>query len=57
MALSIWFWVIYVLTLIFGFWSNYTPGSPYPVKNLGGSSLFFVLIFLLGWAVFGSAIK
>ena len=57
MSLSIWFWVIYVLALIFGFWSNYTPGSPYPVKNLGGSLLFFVLVGLLGWAVFGSAIK
>jgi hypothetical protein len=38
MPLSILFWVLMILWLIFGFWVNRVPGSPYPWER-GGSHL------------------
>jgi hypothetical protein len=57
MELKNWFWVFYVLALILWGWMEYVPGQPYPVRRLPGGLLFFVLIGLLGWQVFGSAVK
>lgn len=53
MQISIWFWVIYVIAFIFSAWT----GSPNWRGWAGGSLVFFVLVGLLGYAVFGSAIK
>ncbi len=57
MPLSIWFWVFYVLGIVFGLWSNYVPGQPYPWPRSGALLLTWILIGLLGWQVFGSAVK
>ena len=57
MALQIWFWVIYVLSLVFSIWTGRDEANPYPYKRWGGSLLFYILIGILGYAAFGSPIK
>lgn len=57
MAAGAWFWIIYVLCVIFGFmWNNpWRPASPYgPFTSV---LAIFVLLFLLGWRVFGSFLR
>jgi len=53
MSLSILFWVLYVVALVFGAYSNRAnfPGW------FGGSLVQFILIGVLGWAVFGAAVR
>lgn len=42
------FWIVWLVALIFGVW------SAWPVNRAsGGSLVFYVLTFLLGWGVFG----
>jgi hypothetical protein len=57
MQLSIWFWVIYVLSLLFSVWGNW-PAAPGPAgfRPLGSWMLFYVLVGILGYAQFGSAV-
>lgn len=52
MSLSLLFWVLYILAFFFSAYLNRTnwPGWA------GGNLLHFVLIGILGWAVFGAAI-
>ena len=57
MPLQILFWVLMIIWLVFGFWSGYVPGQPYPVKSWGGSLLIFVLLAVLGWQVFGAPVR
>jgi len=59
MPLGFLFWLLFVIWVLFGGWSSYqvsqaTPGNWRP---LGGHFLAAVLIFLLGWKVFGFVIK
>ncbi len=51
------FWVIYIITVLFGLWANYTPGQPFGIRPFGQFFVQMILIGLLGWAVFGAAIK
>ena len=53
MNLALLFWVLYIVALVFGAYTNRT-GWP---NWVGGGLLYFVLIGILGWAVFGSMIK
>lgn len=53
MQIGLLFWVLWIIALVFGL---YTNRANWPTWA-GGSLLYFVLIGLLGWAVFGSAIK
>jgi len=57
MTLAIWFWIIYVLSLVFSIWSDWprTPG-PAGYGPVGGRLLFYVLIGLLGWQAFGGPV-
>ncbi len=57
MPLAILFWVLMIIWLVFGAWSGYTPGQPYPFKNWGGSLLIFILLAILGWAQFGAPVR
>lgn len=57
MPLSILFWVIMIVWLVFGVWSSYTPGQPYPFRPLAVNFLLFILFCLLGWAQFGAPVK
>jgi len=55
MNLSLLFWVIYIISLIFGVWTNWPPEAN-KAKPLGLSLIIFILIGLLGWQVFGPAV-
>ena len=55
MSAGIWFWIIYVISLVFGLgWAYRTPESrsyaPY-------GFVLWVLIGLVGWGVFGPPIR
>jgi len=53
MTLSLVFWLLMLIWLVFGLWSNW-PVQNRP--NLGGTVLLFILLLLLGWRVFGPPI-
>jgi hypothetical protein len=57
MPLQIFFWVLMLLWLVLGLWSDYVPGQPYPFKVWGGNLVLFVLLLILGWGVFGAPVK
>jgi hypothetical protein len=49
------FWILMILWFFFGLWWNYEqPGFK---GWLGSSLLLFVLLFILGWAVFGFVVQ
>ncbi len=52
MPLSIFFWVLFIIWVLFG---GYRYRADYP--SLGGHGLLAVLIFLIGWAVFGFVVQ
>ncbi len=63
MPIGILFWVLMLLWLLFGLYWNW-PGGPsgQPAGSasfgiLGGNLLLFILLFLLGWKVFGFMIQ
>jgi hypothetical protein len=56
MHIGLWFWIIFVISLLFGGWSNRTV---FTKKNYGpvfSDFIVFILMFLLGWHCFGSII-
>ena len=57
MSAAIWFWLIYILSLLFGFWTEYVPGQPYPYPRGFRHLLFYVLVGILGYAQFGGPIR
>lgn len=57
MPLSILFWVLMIVWLIFGFYSEYVPGQPYPIVRGGRHLIIFILFGILGWAQFGGPVK
>jgi hypothetical protein len=58
MSIGFLFWLLMVLWLVFGMYWNW-PSQPGPAGfgPLGSSLLLFILLFLLGWAVFGFVIQ
>jgi len=58
MAAGIWFWILFVITLIFGLWGM-NPWRPAgtPWAPFGGWLVLFILIGILGWGVFGPPIR
>ena len=54
MTLSTWFWVIYVITLLFGGYFGYNSGQKY---WWNGWVVNAILFFIVGLEVFGSPIK
>lgn len=57
MTLSVLFWFLMIIWLLFGAWRDYVPGQPYPLRAWGANLLIFVLLAILGWAQFGAPIK
>jgi hypothetical protein len=57
MPIQIVFWVLYLLALVFGFIIPAAGPSPFNWRGSAGSLLIFVLIGILGWQVFGAAIR
>ncbi len=51
------FWILMLLWLVLGAWAEWTPGQSYPMRRLPGSILLLVLLGLLGWRVFGAAVR
>ena len=56
MSFELLFWILMLLWLVFGWWYNYVPGQPYPVRQGAWSFLLFILLAILGWKVFGSPV-
>jgi hypothetical protein len=57
MPLGFLFWLLMVLWLLFGvFWSHW-PMSQENYRPFGGSLLLFVLLFIIGWKLFGFVIQ
>ena len=56
MALSIAFWVLMLLWLVFQCWSGYDPARPF-LRWGGPYVVLFVLMAILGWGVFGAPIN
>ena len=57
MPLGILFWVLYVVAIVFGFWSNYQAGQPLAVRQFGAYGILWLLVGFLGWQVFGPVVK
>jgi hypothetical protein len=55
MAIGLLFWVLMLLTLLLGLAITWPRQAPY--YGLGGSLLWWVLLALLGWRVFGPALS
>lgn len=49
MSLALAFWIIMLVWLIFGFWSNRAN-----LAAGGGNLILFFLLCLIGWKVFGA---
>lgn len=56
MSLSLLFWMLYILTILFGGWSYYEPAQPLWFRRAGAFLVVWVLIGILGWKVFGPAL-
>jgi hypothetical protein len=59
MGANIWFWLIYVITLLFGFWGvgPWGNASRPAWAPFGGWMVLFILIGILGLHDFGSPIR
>jgi len=61
MPLGYFFWMIYVIAILFGAWSNYeaTPAGQSPIwmRRAGAYFVLWLLVGLLGYATFGSVFK
>jgi membrane protein YdbS with pleckstrin-like domain len=57
MPLGILFWVVYVIAILFGVWSNYEAAQPLWFKRAGAYLVLWLLVGFLGWQVFGPVVK
>lgn len=58
MTIAFLFWLLMILWLVFGLWSNWpTDATRGYFRPLGGSLLLFILLFLLGWRAFGFPLR
>ena len=57
MPLSVWFWTIYVIAILFGVWSSYESGQPLWYRRAGAYAVLWLLVGLLGYGVFGPVVK
>ncbi len=57
MPMGILFWVLMLLWLVFGFWSNRDDLRAGKYTWAGGSLLLFILLALLGWKAFGPPLQ
>lgn len=55
MSLSLLFWILMLLWLIFGGLERWGPPGQY--WGWGGWLLIFILMVILGWQVFGAPVK
>lgn len=55
MSLGLCFWILWLLCLVFGFWSIYPAAGG--IRVVGFPLIVFILLTLLGWKVFGPPIQ
>ena len=60
MGANVWFWILFVITLVFGIfvqgpWRGTQPA--YPWAPFGSWLILFILIGILGWGVYGPPIR
>lgn len=56
MSFGLVFWILMLLWLVLGCWSNRASIKAGAFSGLGGGLLLFILLLLLGWKVFGPPI-
>ncbi len=56
MPLGLFFWVIYIIAVLFGFWANYEAAQPLWYRRAGAYLILWLLVGVIGWQVFGAAI-
>jgi uncharacterized RDD family membrane protein YckC len=60
MTIGFVFWLLMILWLVFGLYWTWPQGGnsgPRAFGPVGGNLLLFILLFLLGWRVFGFIIQ
>ena len=57
MPMGILFWVIYVIAILFGVWSNYAVNDPAWTRRAGAYGVLWLLVGILGWHAFGPVIS
>jgi len=59
MKISLLFWILMLIWLVFGIWVYWptTTGTAIAFGFVGGNLLLFFVIGLLGWKVFGSPLQ
>jgi hypothetical protein len=55
MTIAFIFWLILLLWALFGFYGHYNTPAGQPGRRvvIGGDFVLFVLLFLIGWKLFG----
>ena len=58
MSLGLIFWILMLIWLVFGMWSNWpaSGSASESLRPMGGTVLLFILLLLLGWNQFGPPI-
>jgi hypothetical protein len=51
------FWILMILWAVLGIYQGRPNDGKWNWGGVGGSLLLFVLLFLLGWGIFGFAIR
>lgn len=57
MTIGFLFWLLMILWFLFGLYWNRTAFAGGDYSVFGGNLLLFILLFLLGWKVFGFVIQ
>lgn len=57
MPMSMLFWFLFILWVLFGGYAYYSPANPAWWRPFGGHILLGILIFLIGWHDFGFLVK
>ncbi len=54
MSFTLAYWILMLIWLVFGLWSNWPAAG---IRPLGGTLLLFLLLVLVGWKVFGPPLR
>jgi hypothetical protein len=57
MPLNVLFWMIYIITILFSWWVSYEANQPAWYRRALGYTALWVLVGLLGYRVFGPAVR
>lgn len=57
MSFALLYWILMLFALVFGLWTGWpAPNTPNGFRPLGNTVLLFILLVILGWAVFKAPI-